>query len=435
MDELVVISLNHHTAPVAVREKFASNKDSAQNMALQLRELGAAEELVILSTCNRFEIYAANANTNKILNLLSLHSGVPQGDITPYLTIKSGTNVPKHLFRVAAGLDSVVLGEDQIIGQVAKALQQAQTQKTSGRILNTLFQHAIASGKRVRSETGLGEGAFSVGRVAVDFAREKLGDLKDLSVLILGAGKISELSAKHLAANGVQPIFVANRTHTHADDLAKRIGGKAIYFEDLRAHLVHVDIVLSSTAAPHYVLHTAIVAEAMLQRPNRPLLLIDLAVPRDIEPSVATLSNVTLHNVDDLKFVQAEKFRKRQNEIPKAEAILDESFEKFQLQAAGLHASGVIKALHGKLEHIRLSELEKISHILNTLSPEQREAVNRVTEIIGSKFLHEPTVQIKEMHLREKSILNTVCDLFRLPATHSPLSCAQRNHEIASKKS
>lgn len=430
MEELLLVGLNHTTAPVSVREKFSGNKRDCEQLLTLLRFDVAAGEAVVLATCNRFEVYAANVAAEKVLELLAEHGAMAQAELTPYLYFKTSRDVARHLFRVSAGLDSIVLGEDQILGQVADALQLAQAQRSSGRVLNTLFQHAVASGKRVRNETALGEGSFSVGRAAVDLAREKLESLADKTVLVLGAGKISELSAKHLVSNGTRPILVANRTHAHAQNLAERIGGEAVHFEELHAILPTVDIVLSSTSAPHYVLHASLVAEAMLKRPDRPMLLIDMAVPRDIEPSVSALANVSLYNVDDLKSVQAESFERRRCEIPRAEALLEETFDRFRIQTAGLQASSVIQALHGKLDGIRQAELNRIAHVLETLTPDQRAAVTRLTETITNKFLHEPTVQLKEIHLREKSILTLVCDLFRLPT--SPASCGAKRAKQSS---
>ncbi|OPZ84189.1 MAG: Glutamyl-tRNA reductase [bacterium ADurb.Bin429] len=414
---IVLVGLNHTTAPLTIRERLYISNATQGRLLHELRSLPGIDEAVVLSTCNRTEVYAVACDLTALVNYLADRAGIGHDALLAHLYLSQGTEVARHLFRVAAGLDSLVVGETQILGQVADALEMAVEYQGAGRHLSTLFQQAVATGKRARAETGISDGIFSIGGIAVELARTLFTDIAGRSVLVLGAGKMSELSAKHLAAHGAEPIYVANRTPDHARAMAEKLGAEIIAFTELTAKLAEVDILLSSTGAPHIVLPHATVEHAMRVRPNRPLFMIDIAVPRDIDPAVADIPNVHLYNIDDLDAVADQCCRMRQDEIPGVEVIVSEEVERWRQRQAGLEAAPVICALRDAFETTRRAELERMAGTLATLSPEQRAAVDLLTTSLVNKLLHTPTVHLKAMLSREQQALPLVCELFNLSVT------------------
>jgi len=325
---LVVIGLSHHSSPVEVRERFAFAEGALPGALQELRAAGLAREAVILSTCNRVEIYAASdlpegqAIARLRQFLLDYHqcAGPPGGEIYG----RGGRQGLEHLFKVACGLDSMVLGETEILGQLKKAYETALRHKHTGAVLNKAFQRAFHVAKHVRTETNIQRGSVSVGSVAVELAEKIFSTLGRHPVMVIGAGETSEKTARALLSRGAQTILVSNRSHERALELARELGGHAVGFDDWAAEFPRIDILISSTSAPHCILDRAKLEPLMKARKNRPLLLIDIAVPRDIDPSVNFLDNVYLYNIDDLQAIAGDYLRQRQEEISRCEAIIAE---------------------------------------------------------------------------------------------------------------
>jgi glutamyl-tRNA reductase len=323
--KLFVVGLSYKTAPVEVRELLALNSNQAGCYGCRLKLGGGLSELVLVSTCNRVEIYGVTSNAGP--NLCHLFEWLYGGrfDFSPYVYIKEGLEALSHLFRVAAGLDSMVLGETEIIGQVKQSYLNAQSARWTGPVTNRWFQTALQVAKRIRTETGIGRGSTSVGSVAVDLAERIFDrDLSSRTVMIVGAGKMGEACIKHLAKKGARSTLVANRSFEKAAKLAQEVGGEAIRFEDWMAALVRADIVVSSTGAPHTILHRKDLEGVMPGRRNRPLFLIDIAVPRDIDEDVEHVNNVFLYNVDHLEAIVRENVRMRERDLAICEEIIGE---------------------------------------------------------------------------------------------------------------
>ena len=397
MLHITAVGVNHRAAPVEVRERlsFPEARLAEALAALQAR-LGS--ECVLLSTCNRTEIYAltAEGRPDAMLAFLAEAGRFQPAELAPHLDRHADREAVRHLFRVATGIDSMVLGEYEILGQVRAALEAAERADTVGPLLGRLFRRGLQAGKRARRETEIGRGAFSVGGCAAQLARYIFGDLAGVRVLILGAGEMAEATARALAGNGASSIFVANRTRERAERLARELGGSAIPYDQLLEEMIRCQVVICSTAAPGVVLSRQEVVRAMRARRNAPLFLIDIAVPRDVEASVGTLDNVYLYNIDDLSQVVAEDARQRQGEVARVEEIVREATEEFMRWQASLRAAPTIADLTAKAERIRRGEIERLASRLDHLRPEDREAVEQLTEGIINKLLHEPLIRLKE---------------------------------------
>lgn len=326
-----VLGLNHESAPVEVREKIALSLHALPATVQEWKEKSGADEMVCLSTCNRTEVYANAQNPAAVRGtlekLLQLHAGIPS--LLNHLYFCESDEAVEHLFKVAAGLDSMVKGEHEILSQVKQAYQTAQQVGATGKLLNVLFQRSLFVGKRVRAETALGEGAASVGSIAVGMATRIFGDLKDRQIMILGAGEMAEITAKHLLAVNAKSILVANRTFDRACALAKTFGGSALHFEEGLRRMNEVDIVICSTAAPRAVVTQAHIRETMERRKGRSLFLIDIAMPRDVEATVNELENVYLYNLDDLEHIVAVNTAQRAKEAEAARKIVQEEAREF----------------------------------------------------------------------------------------------------------
>jgi glutamyl-tRNA reductase len=394
---IIATGLSHKTAPVEIRETLAVTVGKLAPDLDALRQQPGVGEGVIVSTCNRTEVYASLASPEDgvIERFLASRYQVDMARLGPHLYRYLDREAVSHLFRVASGTDSMAVGEYQILGQVKQALTCAQTQGTAGAVLGQLFQTALAVGKRARGETEIGAGAFSVAGCAVALARQIFDSLGDKRILILGAGEMAEATARTLQSAGAPSVFVANRTFDRAQALAGELGGQAVRFDDLESALSAADIVVASTASPHAVVHRELVARAMRRRRNLPLFLIDIAVPRDVEPAVGRLDNVYLYDIDDLQAVVAEDTALREREIEKVEAIVQQEADRFMGWFRSLAVTPTIQALQAKLEGIRRQELERAASRLGGLSPEQREAVERLTRSIVEKTLHSPAIRLR----------------------------------------
>ncbi len=323
--KLFVVGLSYKTAPVEVRERLAVQAARLRCHGCRLKLGGGLAELVLVSTCNRVEIYGVASPANRGLERLFRLLSDTDFDFSPYLYVKEGVEAVRHLFSVASGLDSMVIGETEITGQVKQAYQAAQEAKLTGRVTNRLFQTALQTAKEIRTQTGIGRGATSVGSVAVELAERIFDrDLSEKTVMIIGAGKMGEACVRHLSKKAAHAVLVANRSYERAVSLAAEFKGQAVRFEDLLPAMINADIVVSSTGCPHTILKAADLASVMPARRNRPLFLIDIAVPRDIDADVQQLNNVYLYNVDHLETIVRENVRLREKELAHCEAIISE---------------------------------------------------------------------------------------------------------------
>lgn len=387
---LTTVGLSHHTAPIAVRERVALSPSRVRGALCEVRGLPSVREAAIVSTCNRTEIYAVgNAPAEAALADFLCRDG-DAAVVRSHLYAHHDEACARHLFRVAAGVDSMVPGEGQILGQVREAARLAAEEASTGPVLRRLFDQAIVCGRRVRTETGIARGAVSVSHMAVDLARQIFGDLRGKSTLLLGAGETAEITARQMSKYGVSLLMVANRTFERAEALAESLGGHAVKYDDFPERMVKADIVVSSTAAPHAVLTVADVQAAAARRRGRPMFFIDLAVPRDIDPAVDDLPDVFLYNLDDLQTLVGERLRGREREMEKAESIVCEEVSAFLRWAASLRTAPVLSELQGRLEAIRQTELARTERRLAGLSPAEREAVDQMTRAMLRKVLHEP---------------------------------------------
>jgi len=398
---LVLVGLSHRTAPVELRERvdFQGRLDTALRA---LAERGTTREAVVLSTCNRAELYAAcddvAAARADLVNFVGQFHEVDRSALSPHLYDVSDLDAARHLFRVAAGLESLVVGEPQILGQVKDAHTAATDVQTAGPVMNRLFHASFAVGKRVRTETGLGAGAVSVGYAAVALAKKIFGDLKGRNVVVIGAGEMGKLTAIHMKAQGVNRVTIVSRTLTHAARTAEAIGGaSAAPWEDLDAVLGASDIVITATGAASPILTKAHVAGVMRPRRNRPLFIIDIAVPRDVEAAAGEIEQVFLYNVDDLQATVRENLARRASEVNRAEAIVQEEVDKFGAWLQSRGAIPTVVALRQRFESIRRSELERLDFKLGALPPEARARVDEITHLIIEKLLLTPTEQLKAL--------------------------------------
>jgi len=391
--------VSHRSAPIELRERLAYPDGRVGPAARELLRAPGIHEAAILSTCNRTELYAAAGSPSAadgLVAFLERDRGVAALDMAGHFYRLVDAEAATHLFRVACGLDSLVLGEPQILGQVRDCYQRAADVGAAGPLLHALFRAAIAAGKRARTETDIGRGGFSVGHVAVDLARSIFGSLRETTVLILGAGKMSELTARHLAQTGVRVVLVANRTHEKAVALASRLAGRAIRYEEFPEQLAQADIVISSTAAPTHVVDRAMLQPTLRRRRGRPLFFIDIAVPRDVAPDVADLENVFLYDLDDLQEVAEEMARDRAAEVGRVEAILHQEVERFTAWRRSLEAVPVLTSLKEKHEQIRRAELERLRRQLPDLPEAAWQRIELATRSMMNSVARDPIRRLKE---------------------------------------
>ena len=396
---IVVVGLNHETAPVAVREALAFPKERLAEALARVRQEAGLGEAVILSTCNRVEVYgrSTEASLDAVAAFLARFHEREPGEIAPHLYRLEGEAAVRHAFRVAASLDSMVMGEPQILGQVKDAYEAAEKAGSLGSVLNALRNRSIAAAKRARTETAIGRNAVSVSHVAVELARKIFGELRDRSVLLVGAGKMSELAARQMVRDGARASVLGGRTFEKAEQLAAALGGRAAPFEALRGELARADIVISGTGAPGVVIQRADVEAAQASRRGRPLFLIDIAVPRDIAEDAGKVPGVFLYDLDDVKKVAEANLRERKKEASAAETILEEEIREFLEWRRSLEVVPLLVELRKRGDEIRKAEIEKARRRLGPLTEEQEKALEAATSAIVNKLLHGPTVQLKQM--------------------------------------
>ena len=397
---LLLVGLSHRTAPVELRERVDFQTRGVAEALSALAGRGSTREAAIVSTCNRAEIYVAcddaAATKNDLVDFVSAYNDVPRGDVGPHLYDASDLGAARHLFRVAAGLESLVVGEPQILGQVKDAHTAATMSQTAGPVLNRLFHASFAVGKRVRTETGLGSGAVSVSYAAVALARKIFGDLAGRSVLVVGAGEMGKLTALHMKSQGVQHVTILSRTIAHAARTAEAIGGaSAAPWEELDALLGASDIVITATGAAAPILTKAHIEGVMRPRRSRPLFIIDIALPRDVEAAAGEIEQVFLYNIDDLQATVRENLARRESEVARAEAIVAEEIEKFGAWFRARGAIPTVVALRQRFEAIRRAELQRLEYKLSSMPPEARTRVDEITHLIVEKLLLTPTEQLK----------------------------------------
>jgi glutamyl-tRNA reductase len=426
---LAVVGLSHQTAPVEVRERFALPRGEVRSLLGDLVDSRAIAEAALLSTCNRTECYLVPAETNAVdqaAEALIERAGIDAEDASRYLYVHRDRHAVRHLLRVAAGLDSMILGEPQIQGQVREAYErsrevEARLGSAVGPQLNRLFQTALRVGGRVRSETTLGIGAASVPSAAVELAKKIFGSLRGRRALVLGAGEMSEVTLDCLEAEGVRAAVVANRTFERATELAERRGASAVRLDDLPRVIGEVDIVVASTSAPHPVLTRERIRSALDRGLPHPLCILDIAIPRDVEPALEEEPNVFLYNLDDLHQMVDENLDRRRSEIGPAEALVDEGVEEFWAWYTSLSVVPTIRELRAQTEEVRQAETERILRRLQHLAPEDQEAIDLFARSLMNKVLHAPTVRLKEAvgNGRGTSVVDTLRYLFELDSTAS----------------
>jgi glutamyl-tRNA reductase len=419
--EIVLIGLNHKTAPVELRERVSFSADQAQRAAEELRSRGVLSETLVLSTCNRSELYGVPPESSQDsarameLFLATFHQ-IDPSMLTSSLYRHRDHDAVRHLFRVASGLDSMLLGEAEILGQVREAYRIALDLGATGPVLNRMFQNALEVGKRVRTETEIGKKPVSVAFAGVKLAERIFGSLKGHSALILGAGATGEQVMDHLRDRGISNLRVANRSQERAKELAGRMGAGVVEWESLNASLAWPDMIVSSVSSPEPVLTRAMLERAMAERSNRSLLLVDLGMPRNIEPSAADLYNVYLYDMDHLAGIVEQNKKARQDEVPRAESIVEEQVEKFQKWQSGVEASAVVGALRERLVAEREAFLRERLADWPHLSPEDRSRMAGLMDDLLNRVLLERAESLKgERDLRRKlQNLEALRDLFRL---------------------
>ena len=431
---LAVLGLNHKTAPVDVRECFTCSEDSVKLALRHLEEHDDILECVVLSTCNRTEVYAVVEDVDDpsavLLEFLERLAGPEGQDVSPeHLFYYVGDDCIRHLFRVSASIDSLIVGEGQILSQVKKAYSISKDCGTTSTVLNTLFHRAIAVGKKIRTETKIAYNAVSVSYAAVELAKKLLGDLSSANVMILGAGEMSELTARHLVENGVKTVFVSNRNHDRAEELAQKFHGQAVPFEKFMKWAVETDIIITSTGAPHYIVRAWDVAHIMPQRAGRPLIFIDIAVPRDVEPEVAAIAGVSLYNIDNLNEVVDSNRRERQREARKAERILEAEAKELTDRFRYLSYQPVLSQLKDKAEAIRRRELKRALVKLPNLGAEDRRVLENMSRMLVRKLLRDPVLSTNEAAAQgeEEFCVEALNRLFKLNELGVPTRCEVKN--------
>lgn len=419
--QLLLVGVNHRTAGIEEREALALREDEASALLTELTGRGLVSEAVALSTCNRTEFYAVGDAIDDAGEPIrqAVREVRPQDPLAPgpHRYVLTGTEAVEHLFRVACGLDSMVLGDVQILGQVKEAYARARKIGSAGVVLDRLFETALRAGKRSRRETSIGAGTVSIASAAVELA-ETHGTLRGKHVLVIGAGQTARLAARHLAQRGPASIVVANRELKRAVQLAESVGGRGTDLAGLGEALADADVVISATSAPTTLVSAALVRRAMEQRPDRPLLMIDLAVPRDIEAEARHVSHVTLHAVDSIQAVVGKGLGQRASQVPSVERIIAQECARFDAWWRGLEATPVVVALRDHFERVRQEELRRLRH----LPPEERARADRLTRTLVNRLLHVPTLRLKsdaasdEGHRR----LLAAQELFALGAPERP---------------
>lgn len=420
MHEIHLLGLNHKTADVELRECLAFSEDETGDALKEMGSLPAVEEMLLLSTCNRVEVLfttkAPELAVRSVMEGIARCKKLPCDEFAGALYHVTAKDAVRHIFRVAASLDSLVVGEPQILGQIKEAYRKSVESGTSGVIINRLLHKTFSLAKRVRTETGIGGHAVSISYAAVELSKKIFGSLEDKEALLIGAGEMAELAVEHLIQNRIRKVHVANRTFERAMELASRFSGQALTMEEILTALTRVDIIISSTGAKGFILTKDQVKSVLRQRKNRPMFFIDIAVPRDIDPAINRLSNTYVYDVDDLKSVVAENIQDRYREARKAERIVEESVVRFMQWYESLNVVPTIVSLRSKFGCIAEQEVNRTFQALSHLSDKDREAILRMTDAMINKILHDPTVFLKTNgHNKKKShYLDAARKLFNL---------------------
>ncbi len=418
---LLVVGLNHRTVPVALLERLAVAPDALSKALHALMRREHLAEAVLLSTCNRTVVYAHatlfHPAMQDVRDFLADTSGVDPDEFADLLYAYHDDAAVSHLFSVTAGLDSMIIGEGEILGQVREAWQTAEREAASGPLLGRTFRHAIEVGKRARTETGIAKHAVSVSSAAVSLATHRLGSLDDRRILVLGAGDMAEGMVLALAGAGVQEIVIANRTLSRAEELAARVGGRAIPFDAITGALVDCDVVLVSTGAADVLVERAEVERVMQSREGRALLVVDIGVPRNIDPGAGEVFGVNLLDIDHLRAYGEQSLEQRRQEIGKVRDLLADELDRHRVDRRAREVAPIVTALRARAEDIRLGELERSRARLAALAPDQRDAVEALTQALVNKLLHEPTVRLKDAASSARGALyaDAVVELFGLP--------------------
>ena len=399
MPELLALGVSHKTAPLELRERLALTEGRSTGVLAALVDREEITEAAAISTCNRMEVYVVAQDPvgaeAVVLGLLSREAETQPTDLVGHLYSLRGSAAAEHLFRVTAGLESMIIGEAEVQGQVKRAYELALVEGATGPILNRAFRAALSAGKRARTETAISERSMSIPSVAVELARRALGELDDRRVLVVGAGETAELTARALAAKGVQAIFIANRHYDRAIGLADRFSGRAVRFEDLPEEMIGADIVVASTSSPHHVIEREGLAEVMEARNGRPLLLIDLAVPRDIHPACREVAGISLHDMDDLQALVERNVSGREAEARLAEAILRGELGRLERWLTAQDVTPTIAALRERAQRVVEGVLAENESRWEGLTDADRERLVAAANSIASRLLHEPTLRLK----------------------------------------
>jgi glutamyl-tRNA reductase len=397
--ELLALGISHKTAPLELRERLALTEGRAVSVLNELLSGSETLEGVALSTCNRTELYLVTSDPvaaeSSALGVLARQADLRPTELVGHLYSLRAAGAARHLYRVTAGLDSMIIGEAEVQGQVKRAYELALVENATGAILNRLFRGALAAGKRARTETAIGEKGLSISSVAVELAQRVLGDLARRRVLVIGAGETAELTARALAARGVETVFIANRRYDRAIGLAQRFGGEAVRFDELPGQLELADIVVSATNSPHHIVEREELEQVMAQRQGRPLLLVDIAVPRDVDPACRELPGVSVHDVDDVQAIVERNASVREAEARDAERILEAELARFQRWLSTLEVVPTVAALRERGEEIVRRVLAENESRWESLSPADRERLEAMANAIVSRMLHEPTLRMK----------------------------------------
>ncbi len=418
---VIAVGVSHKRTPVEIRERLAFSNTQLSSLYERLKATGKIAGCVILSTCNRTEIYAASkdvdAALSEVWNLLAAESKIELEELGDYLYNLTCQQAIAHLFKVTAGLDSMILGEQEILGQVARAYQNSCENGFSNSVLNVLFQKALKVGKQVRTETRIGNGASSVGSAAVEMAKQTFGDIQNCSVMLIGAGEIGRVVARNLANNSASKVTVCNRSYDKAEELASQFDGRAVPFEKLFEFMPLTDVVVSCTAAPNYIITKDQLTPLMEARGGKPMFLIDLAVPRDIEPESSQLEQVYSYNIDDLQTIVDESLNEREIEARKAEGIVEKAVDNFIKWLNGRSAAPVIKALSERGEKIRDAELEKTLRKLGDVTERERKIILAMADSIVKRLSQTPIIQLRKHAQTDQGHLyaQIMRNLFDLP--------------------
>ena len=427
MSELLALGVSHKTAPLELRERVALTEGRAAGVLRELVEVAEVHEAAAISTCNRTELYLVAADgvaaESRALGVLAREAEIRPTELVGHLYSLRAADAAMQLFRVTAGLDSMIIGETEVQGQVKRAYELALVEGATGPVLNRLFRGALAAGKRARSETAISEKALSVPSVAVELAQRAIGGLASRLVLVVGAGETAELTARALGARGVEPAFIANRRYDRAIGLAQRFGGRAVRFDDLPAQMERADIVVSSTGSPHHVIEPEALAEVMKARAGRPLLLIDLAVPRDIHPDCREVKGVSLHDMDDLQKLVERNTSGREAEARRAESVLRAELGRFERWLASQDVAPTVASLRERATEIVDRVLAENESRWDSLSDTDRERLRAMANAIASRLLHEPTVRLKRSSGEDDAYfyVNALRELFGLDSRSAPL--------------